>query len=203
MKIRTFLILKYSAVWIALLLMSCTYGHASSVREVSLNEMIQKSQFVFEGTVTAIEARENSKKRIHTYVTFEISDVIKGEYPRKIITLRFVGGTVGVVTMAVSDMRLPKEGEHGIYFVESLERLQVHPLYGWSQGHFIVERDATGIERVMTNRRLPIKVVTDKVHDEQHALSKGVVRDFVIEKDKKGLTVDEFKRVLRERMARK
>lgn len=203
MKTRTYLILKYSAVWIVLLLMPYAYGHASSVREVSLNEMIQKSQFVFEGTVTAIEARENSKKRIHTYITFEINEIIKGEYPRKIITLRFVGGTVGELTMAVSDMRLPQEGEHGIYFVESLERLQVHPLYGWSQGHFIVERDATGIERIMTNRRLPITAVMNKVQGEQQALSKGVVRDVVIEKDKKGLTVDDFKRVLRERMVRK
>lgn len=203
MKTRTYLIVKYSAVWIALLLMPYTYGYASSVREVSLNEMIQKSQFVFEGTVTAIEARENSKKRIHTYVTFEINEIIKGEYPLKIITLRFVGGTVGAVTMAVSDMRLPQEGERGIYFVESLERLQVHPLYGWSQGHFIVERDATGIERIMTNRRLPITAIMDKAQDEQQALSQGVVRDFVVEKDKKGLTVNEFKRVLRERMVRK
>jgi hypothetical protein len=183
--------------------MPYTYGHASSVREVSLNEMIQKSQFVFEGTVTVIEARGNSQKRIHTYVTFEITDVIKGEYPRKTITLRFLGGTVGGVTLAVSDMQLPQEGEHGIYFVESLERLQVHPLYGWSQGHFIVEHDATGIQRIMTNRRLPVTAVMDKMQDGQQELSKGVVRDFVIEKSKKGLTVDEFKRVLHERMVRK
>ncbi len=203
MKTRTCLILTYCAVWIALLLMPYTYGHASSVREVSLNEMIQKSQFVFEGTVTVIEARGNSQKRIHTYVTFEITDVIKGEYPRKTITLRFLGGTVGGVTLAVSDMQLPQEGEHGIYFVESLERLQVHPLYGWSQGHFIVEHDATGIQRIMTNRRLPVTAVMDKMQDGQQELSKGVVRDFVIEKSKKGLTVDEFKRVLHERMVRK
>jgi hypothetical protein len=173
--------------------------------------MLQQSQFVFEGTVTAIEARENSQKRIHTYVTFEIKDIIKGEYHSNIITLSFLGGTVGDVTMAVSDMRLPQEGEHGIYFVESLERLQVNPLYGWSQGHFIVERDVTGSERIMTNRRLPITAVMDKMQDAQmtpgkepiQALSKGVVRDLVVAQDKKGLTVDEFKRVLHERIGRK
>ena len=191
--------------------MPISYGNASSVREVSLNEMLQQSQFVFEGTVTAIEARENSQKRIHTYVTFEIKDIIKGEYHSNVITLSFLGGTVGDVTLAVSDMRLPQIGEHGIYFVESLERLQVHPLYGWSQGHFIVERDVTGSERIMTNRRLPITAVMDTMQDEQmtpgkeskQALSKGVVRDFVVAQDKKGLTVDEFKRVLHERIGRK
>ena len=211
MKIKNHVILKHSAIWMALLLMPISYGNASSVREVSLNEMLQQSQFVFEGTVTAIEARENSQKRIHTYVTFEIKDIIKGEYHSNVITLSFLGGTVGDVTMAVSDMRLPQEGEHGIYFVESLERLQVHPLYGWSQGHFIVERDVTGSERIMTNRRLPITAVMDTMQDEQmtpgkeskQALSKGVVRDFVVAQDKKGLTVDEFKRVLHERIGRK
>jgi hypothetical protein len=210
MKIRNHVILKYSAIWIALLLMPISYGNATSVREVSLNEMLQQSQFVFEGTVTAIEARENSQKRIHTYVTFEIKDIIKGKYHSNIITLSFLGGTVGDVTMAVSDMRLPQEGEHGIYFVESLERLQVNPLYGWSQGHFIVERDVTGIERVMTNRGLPITGVVDQMPDKQttpgnehiRALSQGVLRDLVVAQDKKGLTVDEFKRVLHERMGR-
>lgn len=208
MKIRNHVILKYSAIWMALLLMPISYGNASSVLEVSLNEMLQQSQFVFEGTVTAIEAKENSQKRIHTYVTFEIKDIIKGKYHSNTITLSFLGGTVGDVTMAVSGMKFPQMGEHGIYFVESLERVQVHPLYGWSQGHFIVERDVTGSERIMTNRRLPITAVMDTMQDEQmtpdkertQAPSKGVVRDLVIAKDKEGLTVDEFKRVLHERI---
>ena len=211
MKIRNYLILKFIAIWMVLLLMPISYGNAASVLEVSMDEMLQESQFVFEGTVTAIEARENSQKRIHTYVTFEIKDIIKGEYQSNIITLSFLGGTVGDVTMSVSDMRLPQKGEHGIYFVESLERLQVNPLYGWSQGHFIVERDVTGNERVMTNRRLPITAVMDTMQDEQmalsrepmQALSKGVVRDIVVSQDKIGLTVDEFKKVLHERIGRK
>lgn len=194
--------LKYFIVWMVLLLMPISYGNASSFREVSLNEMLQHSQLIFEGTVTDVDTRENSQKRIHTYVTFKIRDIIKGEYHSDFITLRFLGGTVGDVTMAVSDMQLPQVGEHGIYFVESLERLQVHPFYGWSQGHFIVDRDIEGSERIMTNRRLPITGVMDMKQNEQ-ALSKGIVCDLIVAKDKKGLTVDEFKRILRERIERK
>jgi hypothetical protein len=142
----------------------------------------------------------------------EIKDIIKGEYHSN-ITLRFLGGTVGDLTLAVTDMRLPQQGEHGIYFVESLERFQVNPLYGWSQGYFIVERDATGSERVMTNRRLPITGVMDYLPDEQmtpskeriQVLSKGILRDLVVaqeENDNRGMTVDEFKQVLHKRMVR-
>jgi len=217
MKIGNHGMLEYCAVLTVLLLMSICDGNATTVREVSMDDMLQQSQLIFEGTVTAVEAgansRANSQKRIHTYVTFEIKDVIKGEYPRNIITLRFLGGTVGDVTMRASDMRVPQQGEHGIYFVESLDRLQVNPLYGWSQGHFIVERDATGSGRVMTNRRLPVTGVMDSTPDGQmtpakdriQAISKGVSRDVAVGqegKDTGGMTVDEFKKALRERMGR-
>lgn len=199
--------LKCFAIWTSLLLISISYGNAASVREVSLNEMLKQSQFVFEGTVTAIETKENSQKRIHTYITFQIKDIIKGKYHTNTITLRFVGGTVGDISMAVSDMQLPQEGEHGIYFVESLDRFQVNPLYGWSQGHFFVELDDSGIGRVMTNKRLPITAVIDDAQDERmrsrtksiQAPSRGVARGLVYEHGKKGLTVDEFKRALHER----
>jgi len=205
---KTYLTLKYSAVWIALLLMSISYGNASSVLEVSLNEMLQQSQLVFEGTVTAIEARENSQKRIHTYVTFEIKDIINGKYESDFITLSFLGGTVGDVTRAVSDMQFPEKGEQGIYFVESLERTQVNPLYGWSQGHFIVEHHVDGNARLMTNKRLPIAAVADKVQSAQmtpdrqpmQRLSNGVVPDILVTHDKRGMMVDEFKRILRGRI---
>ena len=62
--------------------------------------------------------------------------------------------------MSISDMKVPQVGERGIYFVESLERSQVHPLYGWSQGHFIVEMDDTGADRVMTTRKQPVTGLT-------------------------------------------
>jgi len=213
MKKRNHAILESRAILIVLLLMPISFGNATSVREVSMDEMLQQSQFVFEGTVAAIEARENSQKRIHTYVTFEITDIIKGEYRSNIITLRFLGGTVDDATMVVSDMRLPQKGEHGIYFVESLERFQVNPLYGWSQGHFIVERDGAGSQRVMTNRKLPVTGVMGYMPDEQmtpgkervQALSKGVLRDLVVaqeKEDNKAMTVDEFKSVLHKRMGR-
>jgi hypothetical protein len=213
MQIRNNVVLSYFAVYVFLLLMPISFGNATSVREVSMDEMLQQSQVVFEGTVTAIEASQTSQKRIHTYVSFEITDIIKGEYHGKTITLRFLGGTVGDVTMVVSDMRLPQEGEHGIYFVESLERFQVSPLYGWSQGHFVVNRDGTGNERVMTNGKLPITGVMEQMPNELmipgkeriHSLSKGVLRDLTVARegeDNKGMTVDEFKKVLYKRLGR-
>ncbi len=193
-------------------LITTSYGQAASVRQVTMDEMLQQCQFVFEGTVLTIESKENSQKRIHTYVTFEIHEIIKGEYPNDTIVLSFLGGTVGEVTMAVSDMRFPEMGERGIYFVESLERSQVHPFYGWSQGHFLVETDDTGIDRITTNRRMSVTALNFDVpssplvvrQQKSLVLSEGIVKDLAVGPKggtTSGMTVDAFKNVLRERMA--
>jgi len=207
MKIINSKTLAFAAMLISLFFMLIPYGNAASVRQVSMDEMLQQSQFVFEGNVVALESRENEQKRIHTYATFEITDVIKGDYFGETITLSFLGGTVGEVTMAVSDMRVPELGEHGIYFVESLERSQVHPLYGWSQGHFLVEDNGTGTNLVMTNNKQPvIEMVNGKINPNQdsvQALSNGVARGLSLAQEKndaRGLTSGEFKKALRERL---
>ena len=200
-----------AVVLITLLIVSVSDGGASSVREVSLDEMLQQSQFVFEGKVLTSVATEDSPKRIYTYVTFEIVEIIKGEYPDNIITLRFLGGTAGELTMTISDMLVPQIGEHGLYFVESLERLQVHPLYGWSQGHLIVERDETGIDRVMTNRRQPFTLVESNSPEAQvspydksvQPLSHGIARGLIVEQkgqENKGYAIKEFNNILKERL---
>ena len=199
------------SILVYLFLIPISYGHAASVRQVTMDEMLQQCQFVFEGKVSALEAEENSQKRIHTYVTFEIQDIIKGEYSSDTITLSFLGGTVGDVTMGVSDMNVPQVGERGIYFVESLEKSQVHPLYGWSQGHFLVQPDDTGTDRVMTSSEQPVTGVMKDMSIEQMnssqetalLLSKGVARGVTFalkDNDNKGLTPEEFKKILREKI---
>ncbi|CCK79591.1 hypothetical protein [Desulfobacula toluolica] len=204
--------LKTLSMWAYLFLISISYGHAASVRQVTMDEMLQQCQFVFEGTVLTLEAEENSQNRIHTYVTFEIQDIIKGEYSSSTITLSFLGGTVGDVTMDVRDMKIPQVGEHGIYFVESLKRSQVHPLYGWSQGHFLVQSDDTGMDRVMTSNEQPVtEVMKDNALEQMSPsqeetaplLSKGAARGIKFalkDNDNKGLTAEEFKNILREKM---
>jgi len=191
-----------------LFLLPISYLDAASVRAVSMDELLQKSQFVFEGTVTGIEAKEKNQKRIHTYVTFNISEIIKGEYADNVITLRFLGGTVGDNSMSVSDQRIPQVGEQGIYFVESLESFQINPFYGWSQGHFILQRDLSGAQRVMTNRGLPVRGVIDNSQSNMispeevsaQPLSNGVATSIMVDMEKNvenGMTADDFKTILR------
>ena len=186
---------------VLLFLICSTSTFATSVQEVSLGEMLEKSQFVFEGRVVDTQVRENPEGLIQTYVSFKIKDVIKGEYSSDVITLSFLGGTVGVMTSAVSGMQFPVKNEHGIYFVESIEIAQAHPFYGWNQGHFLVEQDVTGLDRVMTNRRIPVTKVMHGSSEAMRGLSSGVARGIVTSKNmqlNEAMTAQQFKESLLE-----
>jgi hypothetical protein len=188
---------------------STIYG--ASVLKITMDELLTESEFIFEGRVLSVESKQTGPKRIHTFVTCEIKEIIKGEYPEQTITLRFLGGSVGNLTMAVSDIQIPRDGERGVYFVESLDRNQVHPLYGWSQGHFTVTADDTGTERIMTSKKQPVTRISfdaDSVQPTNEtrrvkAFSTGVATGVTVEQNReeiKGLPLNEFKQALRKRL---
>lgn len=202
-------------MYLFLFILSNSCAFAGSVRRVSMDEMIQQCQLVFEGKVLELEARENQYKRIHTVITFEVLEVVKGQYSQNKIELSFLGGTVGEVSLVVSDMMFPEVGEHGIYFVESLEKVLVNPLYGWSQGHFVIEPDTMGKSRVMTNRKKTIVDVRGN-NDEQTQLKSFSSPQSVVSTDwvasgvttAQAKTLDQaispiaFKKALREMLSR-
>ena len=115
---------------------------ASSIKLADMAEITRDAQLVFEGRVIGTRVEQGPGERtIHTWVRFEVLDVIKGSYDQPVIELSFLGGTRGDLTVRVSDMQMPTAGEHGIYFVEDIGRRLVNPLVGWSQGHFLVKYD--------------------------------------------------------------
>ena len=133
---------------------------ASTVIQVTIQEMVNTSEFVFEGRVIGQDSiRPEGSNNIFTRVTFAVSDVIKGGYDASTVSLYFMGGTIGTLTLSISDMQIPKNGERGIYFVESIESRQVHPLYGWNQGRFLILNDRDGNPRVHTAQGKPIRSV--------------------------------------------
>lgn len=115
---------------------------ATSVLQFSFDELVDHADLIIEGLVVSAESRvESPDGQIATYVRIVVQDRIKGPDVGAELELRFVGGTVAGNTLEVSDMLMPAVGESGIYFVESLRERQVHPLVGWSQGHFLTRND--------------------------------------------------------------
>ena len=125
---------------------------ASSVLQFTFDELNDHADLIIEGRVVAAQSRvEYPGGRIATYVRIAVLERLKGPDVGSEVELRFAGGTVGGLSLEIADMRLPAVGEVGIYFVESLRERQVHPLVGWSQGHFLERNDKkTGLPGVFT-----------------------------------------------------
>ena len=196
-------------VWKALCLplMLALLVHSASIRatsvvEVSVDEMLQDSGLVFEGEVVAIKVREFGNHGIQTQVTFKVVDVIKGKLKGRKVTLGFMGGVYGDREITVSEMQIPVMHERGIYFVESPERNLVHPLYGWSQGHLKLLRDSNDVDRVTTAIGDPVTGMESTTMKRSGKLSKGAARGLKLGHSRElstALDKHEFKRQLRAR----
>lgn len=185
--------------------------HATSLFSMSIDEVASEAELVFEGTVIDRQSRvEFATGIIHTYITFSVTDVIKGNYTGDQLELRFTGGEVNGEIVEVSGLTLPDASEQGIYFVESLDRDLVNPLLGWSQGHYLIV-DQDGELQVTTNDHRPITSVQaraevpaalrrpQQIVDGKHAAATGVVtRDASALSVQRPLTPAQFKTRIRE-----
>ena len=117
-------------------------AQASSVLSVSVDEMIDRSELVFEGRVIGRRfADDGDAKHLRTCVRFEVLEVVKGPQVASPLELCFAGGrSKRGVAREVAGLQHPAPGERGIYFVESLAKPRISPLFGWDQGRFLVGR---------------------------------------------------------------
>ncbi len=123
----------------------------STIKQIDIDHMLDSSELVFEGKVISSEAKwDINKTRIYTYVTFSVQEIIKGNHSQTSLTLKFSGGTVDGMTLEIASLVYPKLNEEGIYFIESVDGGLVNPIMGWSQGHFIVEKNLHGKSIVKT-----------------------------------------------------
>jgi hypothetical protein len=178
----------------------------SVVEQVTVEQMLKNSQLVFEGTVIGISPHLNpSSSEIETDIAFRVSAVIKGSFSEPVIVLTFSGGTVGTITQRIGDMHMPAYGEHGVYFVESLARKQVHPLYGWDQGHFLVKRNDSGVDIVTTLNSRPVLSLQTAKQDAAKGFSNRIAIGVQIANeatDARALSIEQFKYNLRQIAAR-
>ncbi|MEE9397294.1 MAG: hypothetical protein V3V31_09810 [Methylococcales bacterium] len=187
---------------------------ASSYKQLTIEEVIDRSELIFEGQVINKEYRKSfDNGRVYTYVTFEVLDVIKGHYDESVMELRYPGGRLGDRVLVVDDMDIPELSESGVYFVKSLEQKYVHPLAGWAQGHFLIENDKDGVGRIVSAGHKPVTGLMGVAPLKKAIIKSGNPADFapinsvgVIATEKanleEALTLDEMKERLKDLMAR-
>ncbi len=106
-----------------------------------LGEQANKANLVFKGTVVSVDYRESKGQSAqgavpHTFVTYEIQDVLFGNANRKKFTLRFMGGKNkrGDIMM-VSESPKFDVGDEDIIFVDG-NGVSECPLIGCTDGRY-------------------------------------------------------------------
>ncbi len=129
-----------------LLALAAARGAAgASVARVSLGQMLAAAELVFEGRVVGLRSRTAPETRFpQTCARFAVDEVLKGGLASRHLELCFAGGAADGLRLSVPGLIQPRVGERGVYFVASLSRAYLNPLYGWGQGHFVIEPEQTG-----------------------------------------------------------
>jgi hypothetical protein len=84
----------------------------------NLSVLTERSAIIFTGKTEKVESFWNKEKtQIYSLVTFRVYEYLKGERKEKHITLKQLGGTVGDITMKVSDAPMYTVGEEVLLFV--------------------------------------------------------------------------------------
>ncbi len=178
---------------------------ATTILGMDIDEIANQAELIFEGEVLVRETRQdNNSGIINTYVTFQITDIVKGEFNGDSIELKFMGGTFQEQAVRVSGLTIPSEGEHGIYFVESLNLDLINPLLGWSQGHFIIidrgrEARITTVDhkpviQVESVVEIPISIKKPRaIIEGNNQVAAGIITEAGPLEIDRALTPDEFK----------
>lgn len=150
----------------------------TTIRAVSVNEMLEHAELVFDGRVSSIEVRGGQDpSSIHTCARFDVLEILNGPDVGESIELCFAGGTRGGFRHEIEGIVYPTRGERGVYFVESLTQRYVNPFYGWQQGHFRTVLSADRIAReVRVSDGRPVVNVDRTDAPSNGGLSTGVAR---------------------------
>src|SRR5262245_43860235 len=128
-------------IWASgLLAMDC--ANATTVVPPTFDELADRADLVFVGKVVGSQAvwgGAGTNQAIFTLVEFHTEEILKGTAAES-VSLRFLGGTVGGVTLEVVAVPKFNAGDRVVLFVEA-NGVQFCPLVGVYHGKFGVRKD--------------------------------------------------------------
>jgi hypothetical protein len=132
---------------------------ATSVIAPPFEALVDRAELIFTGQVVSQRSEwrmNNGQKSIVTLVSFSVQQVHKGRASSS-ITLQFLGGTIGDVSLDVAEIPKFKAGERVVLFVEG-NGLNVSPLVGFFHGRFLLQRDKAGRATVFDHNGEPFSL---------------------------------------------
>ena len=113
------------------------------------DDLLRSSDVVATAHVVGVDVgRDQETTAIYTYVTLEITELLKGTVEDRRITLKQLGGVLGDDALVVFDQATFSDGEDVLVFLESRPRdMSLYTASLW-QGKWTLDRDPTTNERI-------------------------------------------------------
>ncbi len=128
---------------------------ASIVLQLSDHQMTLRAGRIVRGKVVRKYSRWiKSERRIYTYITLAVLDMIKGSKQSREIVIRQVGGTANGLGMHVPGSASFKLGEEVLVFLEKPKSSKYHLVMGMSFGKY----------RVVVNPKTKMKLLQRNLH---------------------------------------
>lgn len=153
------------AAWLVGCALATVPAAATTVEPPDFPKLVARAASVFRGEVVGLRSElvtRGAERAIFTHVTFRVTEVIRGAPLPAEVTLEFLGGTVGDLSLDVAGMPRFEPGAQEIVFVERAGP-QICPLVAMGYGRYRVLRDATGAEYVARDNGAPLVRLDDVV----------------------------------------
>lgn len=123
--------------------------HASSVVPLSFEDLVGEARSIVRAQVVDVRSGPlaTGPGGIETIVTFRIDRVLKGTPERALVSLRFLGGSLGDEALEVAGMPRFAVGDRDVLCLGE-EAGVISPIVGLMQGRFRVVRGTDGEDRV-------------------------------------------------------
>src|SRR6266550_7944566 len=178
--------------------------NATSVVPPTFEEMADRAESIFVGKVVGSKADwrvAGTNQAIFTVVEFRAEEILKGT-AEALVRLRFLGGTVGGVTLEVVAVPQFKAGDRVLLFVEG-NGVQFCPLVGVYHGKFGVRKDdKSGRDVVFMHDGKPLRDVAEIGAGEGAQFGPTRAR-LSIPAEREPMSLDDLKARIRSQLAKK
>jgi len=134
----------------------------TSVRAPDFETLVDRAELIFTGRVVSQRSEwstSNGQKSIVTHVSLSIEKLHKGK-AGSVVTLQFLGGSVGDVTMEVAEIPRFANGERTVLFIEN-NGVAASPVIGFFHGKFLLRKDRNGRDAMLKHSGEPLGDVAE------------------------------------------
>ena len=185
-------------------LLVLTRTNATTVVSPTFEEMTDRADLVFVGKVVELKAEwqvAGTNQAIFTLVEFHTEEILKGTAPAS-ISLRFLGGKVGGMTLEVVAVPKFEAGDRVLLFVEG-NGVQFCPLVGVYHGKFGVRKDdKSSRDIVFMHDGKPLRDVAE-IGAGEGARDGAERARLSIPPEREPMSLDDFKACIRSHLAKK